>query len=46
MATLPAPTNGILSLFGDGSHADKRGPKHPVAQQGRNSLRFVLLMAA
>ena len=54
LATLPAPTNGILYLFGDGSHADKRGTKNPVAQKGRNSkqhpwffgLRFVLLMAA
>src|SRR5262249_45344442 len=40
--------------FGDGSHADKRGTKNPVAQKGRISqhhpwffgLRFVLLMAA
>ena len=54
VATLPAPANGILSLFGDGSHADKRGTKNPVAQKGRISkhhpwffgLRFVLLMAA
>jgi len=54
VATLPAPAHGILSLFGDGSHADKRGTKHPVAPQGRISqhhpwffgLRFVLLMAA
>ena len=54
VATLPAPANGILSLFGDGSHADKRATKNPVAQQGRISqhhpwffgLRFVLLMAA
>jgi hypothetical protein len=54
MATLPAPANGILYLFGDGSHADPRGTKHPVAQTGRISqhhpwffgLRFVLLMAA
>ena len=54
MATLPPPANGILYLFGDGSHADKRGTKNPVAQKGRISqhhpwffgLRFVLLMAA
>jgi Transposase DDE domain len=54
VATLPAPANGILYLFGDGSHADKRGTKNPVAQKGRRSkhhpwffgLRFVLLMAA
>ena len=54
MATLPAPANGIVYLFGDGSHADKRGTKNPVAQKGRTSkhrpwffgLRFVVLMAA
>ena len=54
MATLPAPANGILYLFGDGSHADKRGTKNTVVQKGRISkhhpwffgLRFVLLMAA
>jgi hypothetical protein len=54
MATLPAPANGIVHLFGDGSHADKRGRKNPVAQKGRNrshhpwffGLRFSLLMAA
>jgi hypothetical protein len=54
VATLPAPANGILYLFGDGSHADKRGTKNPVVQKGRISqhhpwffgLRFVLLMAA
>jgi Transposase DDE domain len=53
-ATLPPPTNGILYLFGDGSHADKRGAKNPGVQKGRISkhhpwffgLRFVLLMAA
>ena len=54
VATLPPPTRGVLYLFGDGSHADKRGTKNPVVQQGRISqhhpwffgLRFVLLMAA
>jgi Transposase DDE domain len=54
LVTLPPPTNGILHLFGDGSHADKRGTKNPVVQKGRISqhhpwffgLRFVLLMAA
>lgn len=54
VATVPAPANGILYLLGDGSHADKRGTKNPVAQKGRISkphpgllgLRFVLLMAA
>jgi hypothetical protein len=54
VATLPAPANGLLSRFGDGSHADKRGTKNPVGQKGRRSqphpwlfgLRFVLLMAA
>jgi hypothetical protein len=54
LTTWPPPANGLLSLFGDGRHADHRGPKHPVAQQGRNSkhhpwffgLRFGLLLAA
>ena len=54
LTTLPAPANGILHLFGDGSHADKRGTKNPMGQKGRISqhhpwffgLRFVLLMAA
>src|SRR5262249_14182994 len=54
LTTLPAPANGILSLCGDGSHADKRGTNNPGAQQGRLSpsppwfvgLRFVLWMAA
>ena len=54
MATLPPPSNGVLYLCGDGSHAAKRGTKNPVVQKGRISkhhpwffgLRFVLLMAA
>jgi len=54
MATLPAPANGLLYLFGDGRHANTRGPKHPVAQTGRIrkhhpwffGLRCVLWMAA
>ena len=54
VATLPPPPNGILYLFGDGSHADKRGTKNPVGQKGRISqhhpwffgIRFVVLMAA
>jgi hypothetical protein len=54
LAPLPAPPKGVLYLFGDGSHADTRGTKNPVAQTGRTSqhhpwcfgLRFVLLMAA
>jgi len=54
VATLPAPANGILYLFGDGRHADTRGLKNPVGQKGRISqhhpwffgLRFVVLMAA
>jgi len=54
VAPLPPPTPGVLYLFGDGRHADKRGTKNPVAQKGRISqhhpwffgLRFVLLMAA
>jgi Transposase DDE domain len=54
VATLPPPPNGILHLFGDGSHADKRGTNNPVGQKGRISqhhpwffgIRFVILMAA
>jgi hypothetical protein len=54
MATLPPPKNGILYLFGDGSHADKRGTKNPRVQKGCKSkhqpwffgIRFVLLMVA
>src|SRR2546428_357059 len=54
LATVPPPTNGVLYLFGDGSHADKRGLKNPVGQKGRISqhhpwffgLRFVRVMAA
>jgi hypothetical protein len=51
----PASTDARHPVsFGDGSHADKRGTKNPVAQQGRISQhqpwlcgrRFVLLMAA
>ena len=26
---LPPPAHGLLSLFGDGSHADKRSTNHP-----------------
>ena len=37
VAPWPAPRNGVLYLFGDGSHADKRGIKNPVAQKGRTS---------
>src|SRR4029453_12426685 len=54
VAPWPAPANGLLSLCGDGSHADTRGTKHPLVQQGRLSqpqpwclgLRFVLRVAA
>ena len=54
IATLPPPSNRILYLIGDGSQADKRGAKNPVAQKGRKSkhhpwffgVRFVLLIAA
>jgi hypothetical protein len=54
LAPLPSPTNSVLYLFGDSSHADKRGTKNPVAQKGRISqhypwffgLRLVLLLAA
>jgi hypothetical protein len=37
LPTLPSPAHGILYLCGDGSHADTRGTKHPVAQRGRIS---------
>jgi len=54
LTTVPAPAHGLLSLWGDGRHADQRGPKHPRGQQGRLSqhhpwflgLRFVLRLAA
>jgi Transposase DDE domain len=54
VATLPPPSNRIIYLIGDGSQADKRGAKNPVAQKGRKSkyhpwffgIRFVLLIAA
>jgi hypothetical protein len=54
VATLPPPANGVLYLFGDGSHADQRGTKNPGAHKGRISQhhpwffgrRFVLLLAA
>src|SRR5207244_6347263 len=54
VVTLPPPAKGILYLFGDGRHADKRGTQNPMVQKGRISqqhpwffgLRFVWLMAA
>lgn len=54
LSALPPPTNRIIYLIGDGSEADKRGAKNPVAQKGRKSkyhpwffgIRFVLLIAA
>jgi hypothetical protein len=54
LATWPAPRHGVWYLLGDGRHADQRGPKHPVAQQGRArqdhpgffGRRFVRLRAA
>ena len=54
LATLPPPAHGVRSLCGDGRHADKRGTKNPVVQQGRISqhhpwflaVRFVRVMAA
>jgi hypothetical protein len=54
LATLPPPSNRILYLIGDGSQADKRGAKNPVAQKGRKSKyhpwffgsRFVWLIVA
>ena len=52
--TVPPPAHGLLSLFGAGSHAAKRGTQTPVAQPGRSSppqpgfwgLRCVLVRAA
>lgn len=54
LAALPPPTTRIIYLIGDGSQADKRGAKHPVAQKGPKSkyhpwffgIRFVRLIAA
>ena len=54
IAALPPPSNRIIYLIGDGSQADKRGAKNPVAQKGRKSkyhpwffgIRFVLLIVA
>jgi hypothetical protein len=54
LATWPAPAHGLGYLCGDGRHADTRGTKHPVTQQGRIrqqhpwfcGLRFVRLRAA
>ena len=51
LSTLPAPSNRILYLFVDLSHADKRIIKNPVVQKGRISkhhpwffgLRFVFV---
>jgi len=37
LVTLPPPSNDILYLFGDGSHADKCGTQNSVAQKRRNS---------
>jgi hypothetical protein len=54
LTILPPPPNGVRYLFGDSSHADKRGTKNPVGQKGRISpqhpwffgLRFGLVRAA
>jgi hypothetical protein len=35
LVTLPPPANGLVSLCGDGRHADTRGTKPPGAQKGR-----------
>jgi hypothetical protein len=45
LATLPPPSNGVLYLFGDSRHADKRGIKHPVAQQGRTNKHHPWFLA-
>jgi hypothetical protein len=31
LATVPQPSNGVLYLFGDGNHADKRGTENAVS---------------
>jgi len=53
LATLPPPSDGTLSLVGDGSEKPKRGTQNPLAQKGRKSehhpwffgIRFALLIA-
>jgi hypothetical protein len=52
LATLPPPSDGTLSLGGDGSEKPKRGTQNPLAQKGRTSehhpwffgIRFALLI--
>src|SRR6266545_3204148 len=52
LATLPPPSDGTLSLVGDGSEKPKRGTQNPLAQKGRKSehhpwffaMRFALLI--
>lgn len=54
LSLLPPPEDGVLTLTGDGSHADKRGAKNPLVQKGRQSehhawffgIRFVLLIVS
>ncbi len=53
LATLPPPSDGTLSLVGDGSEKPKRGTQNPLAHKGRKSehhpwffgIRFALLIA-
>src|SRR5438309_9248418 len=42
MATLPAPANGILYLFGDGSHADKRDRKSIRLNSSHSSISYAV----
>jgi len=37
LATLPPPTNGILYLFGDGSHATNAAPRIPWHRKGASA---------
>src|SRR6266545_4808792 len=51
--SLPPPSNGVLSLVGDGRDKPKRGTTNPLAHKGRKSehhpwffgMRFALLIA-
>src|SRR5712691_3457896 len=53
LATLPPPSDGTLSLVGDGSDKPKRGTQNPLAHKGRKrahhpwffGIRFALLIA-
>jgi hypothetical protein len=52
--TVPPPSDGVLTLTGDGSEQPKRGTQNPLAQTGRTrthhpwcfGVRFALLMVS